>query len=122
VLTFVESDIPFQANLFYRSPSSLYKNLSSFDGGYMIYYSYMRDKSETVLNCSPLNFKALIDLFERDKELKFYATPERLKLITRYFKAVYQTQLTFEPVQPQPNFILNGIVYSVKVERLQATL
>lgn len=65
--------------------------------GHMIYYSYFKDKAERVLHCSPLDYPALINLFERNNELKFYATPERLDLIIRYFKAVYQTQLSFEP-------------------------
>lgn len=122
VLIFMGADIPFYSNLFYRTATTQYPKLASFDGGYLIYFSYAKNRFENLFHQSPLDYPALLNLFEHNPEIKFYATAERLALVSNYFEVVYHARLQFELVTPQPLLHLNGRVFTVRVERLNALL
>ena len=118
-LIFMGADIPLPAALFYRPSATFYRNMASFDGGYLIYFSYAHEKFERLFGCSPLDYPAMIRLFEQRKDIRCYATRDRLDLIALYFKTVYKTNLIFELQTPQPPLDLNGRIYSIRLEKLK---
>ncbi|MCW5906381.1 MAG: hypothetical protein KIS94_00840 [Chitinophagales bacterium] len=118
VLMFMGSEIPFSSNPLYRSTPALYPKLASFDGGYLVYFSYGRKRFEKLFGISPVNFPAVIDMLKKQTDVLFYITPERLPLINRYFETVYGVTFTVEPVVPKPALDLNGTLYKVKVAHI----
>ena len=116
-LTFMGADIPFRADLFFRPSPDLYSHMASFDGAYLIYFSYSHDRFDHLFSVSPHDYRGLISLFEHRKDIRFYALPQRLELVRLYFRTIYHVDLVFERESPAPLLHLNGTMYSVTVNR-----
>jgi hypothetical protein len=111
VISFVFSEIPLPSAIFFRQKNLLYPNLAYFDAGYLTYFSYTRSRFEKLFGCSPLDYQALIELFDSRNDIRYYLTEERKKLVEDYFRIVYRTELIFTPAPEQPDAELNGRMY-----------
>jgi hypothetical protein len=118
VLMFMGSDIPFSTNPFYRSSTALYPKLASFDGGYLIYFSYARGRFEKLFGVSPIDFPAVINMLRSRDDIVFYIAKERLDIINQYFQVVYKVKFNVSPIIPKPPLDLNAGVFFVSVEEI----
>ncbi len=116
VLMFMGAEIPFSTDPLYRSSSDLYPKLASFDGGYLVYFSYGKERFEKLFGINPVNYPQLIDLLSHRNDILFYITPNRIPLIKNYFAVVYGIDMTFQAAKVDLDVsLLGGDFYSVKL-------
>jgi hypothetical protein len=115
VLMFMGSEIPFSGNPFYASSPKLYPKLASFDGGYLVYFSYGRNRFMDVFGVSPVNFPQIINVLKTRSDVVYYIDKSRMDVINNYFKTIYHTQFEFSPLLPPPNLDYNAKFYRAKL-------
>lgn len=113
LISFVNSDMPLVSAFFHRHPTIYFQNIAYFDAGYLTYFSYVHDQFYNLFGVSPLNYPKVITLLKTNKDLRLYATAERLSLIKEYFRIVYGYEFKYKLDENQPNLNLNGKIFKV---------